>query len=250
FRAVLQIHKNQFVRAQSCIDNARDMLDTELTAMVGESYNRAYNAMVNVQMLSELEEVIQYKLVSERRKAIKSAWWNRLQGCQANVEEWHRILQVHSLVLTPQEDMKTWLKYASLCRKSGQLGLSQQTLVTLLEADPYLNQDKPIPSTYPMVTFAFMKHMWKSGQRQEAFKHLQYFVRTTLLPQVLPLGDLDDESEKKRNETISLLAKCHMKLGEWMTITEGVKGVNSNTIPHILQYHATATKYADKSYKV
>ncbi|XP_066917109.1 serine/threonine-protein kinase mTOR-like, partial [Clytia hemisphaerica] len=246
FRAVLQIHKNQFVRAQSCIDNARDMLDTELTAMVGESYNRAYNAMVNVQMLSELEEVIQYKLVSERREAIKSAWWNRLQGCQANVEEWHRILQVHSLVLTPQEDMKTWLKYASLCRKSGQLGLSQQTLVTLLEADPYLNQDKPIPSTYPMVTFAFMKHMWKSGQRQEAFKHLQYFVRTTLLPQVLPPGDLDDESEKKRNETISLLAKCHMKLGEWMTITEGV---NSNTIPHILQYHATATKYADKSYK-
>ena len=38
-----------------------------------------------------------------------------------------------------------------------------------------------------------------------------------------------------------------MKLGEWMTITEGV---NSNTIPQILQYHATATKYADKSYKV
>ena len=78
-------------------------------------------AMVNVQMLSELEEVIQYKLVSERREAIKTAWWNRLQGCQANVEEWHRILQVHSLILTPQEDMKTWLKYASLCRKSGQL---------------------------------------------------------------------------------------------------------------------------------
>lgn len=25
-----------------CIDSARDMLDTELTAMVGESYNRAY----------------------------------------------------------------------------------------------------------------------------------------------------------------------------------------------------------------
>jgi FKBP12-rapamycin complex-associated protein len=25
-----------------CIDKARDILDTELTAMVGESYNRAY----------------------------------------------------------------------------------------------------------------------------------------------------------------------------------------------------------------
>jgi len=35
--------------------------------------------MVNVQMLSELEEIIQFKLVPERREAIKRTWWNRLQ---------------------------------------------------------------------------------------------------------------------------------------------------------------------------
>lgn len=34
------------------------MLDTELAAMATESYQRAYGAMVQVQMLSELEEVI------------------------------------------------------------------------------------------------------------------------------------------------------------------------------------------------
>ena len=36
-------------------------------------------AMVTVQMLSELEEIIQYKLMPERREAIKQAWWFRLQ---------------------------------------------------------------------------------------------------------------------------------------------------------------------------
>ena len=55
------------------------MMDTDLTAMAGESYQRAYGAMVNVQMLSELEEVIQFKLVPERREAIKLMWWDRLQ---------------------------------------------------------------------------------------------------------------------------------------------------------------------------
>lgn len=35
--------------------------------------------MVNVQMLSELEEVIQYKLVPERQAVIKQMWWDRLQ---------------------------------------------------------------------------------------------------------------------------------------------------------------------------
>ena len=39
----------------------------------------ALQAMVTVQMLSELEEIIQCKLVPERREAIKRTWWNRLQ---------------------------------------------------------------------------------------------------------------------------------------------------------------------------
>lgn len=55
------------------------MLDTELTAMAGESYQRAYGAMVSVQMLAELEEVVQYKLVPERRPTIRKMWWDRLQ---------------------------------------------------------------------------------------------------------------------------------------------------------------------------
>lgn len=115
----MAIHKEQYDEAQRFIDTARDLLDTELTAMAGESYQRAYGAMVVVQMLSELEEVIQYKLVPERRSTLKAMWWQRLQTGQRLAEDWQRIIQVHSLVLSPQEDIHTWLKYASLCRKSG-----------------------------------------------------------------------------------------------------------------------------------
>ena len=42
YRAVLALHMDQFQLAQQCIDKARDILDTELTAMAGESYQRAY----------------------------------------------------------------------------------------------------------------------------------------------------------------------------------------------------------------
>lgn len=96
-------------------------MDTELTALAGESYQRAYTAMVQVQMLSELEEVMQYKLVSERRPVIRQMWWQRLSGCQRVVEDWQKIIQVRTLVVSPQEDVHTWLKYASLCRKSNRL---------------------------------------------------------------------------------------------------------------------------------
>lgn len=45
----------------------------------------------------------------------------------------------------------------------------------LLGVDPAKSPDQPIPSLYPQVTFAYMKHMWKSGQRvQIIFLFLLY----------------------------------------------------------------------------
>jgi hypothetical protein len=77
--------REQYGQAQTLIDSARDLLDTELTALSGESYQRAYGAMVLVQMLAELEEVIQYKILPERRAPIRKMWWQRLQVFILNV---------------------------------------------------------------------------------------------------------------------------------------------------------------------
>ena len=38
-----------------------------------------FQVMVNVQMLAELEEVIQFKQEPERREVIREMWWNRLR---------------------------------------------------------------------------------------------------------------------------------------------------------------------------
>ena len=35
----------------------------------------------------------------------------------------------------------------------------------LLGTDPTKHPDQPIPSKFPIVTFAYMKHMYKSGQK-------------------------------------------------------------------------------------
>jgi serine/threonine-protein kinase mTOR len=42
YQAIIALHKNQYSEAVRYIDKTRDLLDTELTALVGESYNRAY----------------------------------------------------------------------------------------------------------------------------------------------------------------------------------------------------------------
>lgn len=230
YRAVLAVHKDQYALAYRYVDSARDLLNTELTAMVGESYQRAHAAMVQGQMLAELEEVIQYKLVPERRATIRSMWWERLQGCEQRVEDWQRIIQVHTLVISPHEDMHTWLKYASLCRKSQRYMLSHKTLVMLLGVDPSIHPDNPLPIEHPHVSFAYTKHLWSAGQKELAFKQLQTFVTDAVA----------------RAEVGRLLARCYVKLGEWQ---ESLQGINEESISAVLQYYAAATDHDETWYK-
>ncbi|KAJ1339773.1 hypothetical protein BSLG_005592 [Batrachochytrium salamandrivorans] len=138
FRAIVAMHRNNFGEMQALINDTRELLDTELTALVGESYNRAYNIVVRIQMLAELEEIIQYKQAFDQpdiQMFIRKTWTARIQGCQRNVEVWQRILRVRALVVPPKEDLEIWIKFANLCRKSGRMNLSQRTLSGLL-AEP------------------------------------------------------------------------------------------------------------------
>ncbi|XP_030383558.1 serine/threonine-protein kinase Tor [Scaptodrosophila lebanonensis] len=241
YRAVLAVHHEDFEKAQFLIDETRDLLDTELTSMAGESYERAYGAMVCVQMLAELEEVIQYKLIPDRREPLKSMWWKRLQGGQRLVEDWRRIIQVHSLVVKPHEDIHTWLKYASLCRKNGSLHLSHKTLVMLLGMDPKQAPNEPLPSNQPQVTYAYTKYMDASGHLQEAYDQLRHFVNTYSAQ----LSYIPQEAVKQEDHR--LLARCYLRLATWQNKLQGI--LEPEAVQGALECFEKATSYDPNWYK-
>jgi len=57
---------------------------------------------------------------------------HRLEECERDVEVWQRVLQVRSLVLSPHEDVETWIDFADLCRTSDRLNLAEKTLTSLV----------------------------------------------------------------------------------------------------------------------
>ncbi|EDW03717.1 serine/threonine-protein kinase Tor [Drosophila grimshawi] len=242
YRAVLAVHREEYETAQRLIDETRDLLDTELTSMAGESYERAYGAMVCVQMLAELEEVIQYKLIPDRREPLKAMWWKRLQGGQRLVEDWRRIIQVHSLVVKPHEDIHTWLKYASLCRKSGSLYLSHKTLVMLLGTDPQLAPDEPLPCNLPQVTYAYTKYLAGSGEPELAYKQLDDFVNTYSAQ----LTCLPPEARKPQDQR--LMARCYLRLATWQNKQHENRS-NQDAVKGALECFAQATSYDPNWYK-
>lgn len=183
FGAILALHRNQFREAIACVEQAREGLDTELSALVSESYNRAYQVVVRVQMLAELEELIVYKQCDEKKQAtMRKTWETRLLGCQRNVEVWQRMLRLRALVISPSENMRMWIKFANLCRKSGRMGLAEKSLKQLIGTDaaletmiPYWSESKnglaaasPSPTVRnipPQVFYAMLEYEWELGQQ-------------------------------------------------------------------------------------
>ncbi|CAF0930015.1 unnamed protein product, partial [Didymodactylos carnosus] len=124
YRAVDAIRNDNFRQAQDAIDLARELLDVELTTLANESYNRAYSAMINAQLLSELEEVSYFKTLPERRQSICDIWQKRMSGNQPIIDDYHRLLLTHSLVLPMEQDLQSWIKLANLCCKSNRLTMA------------------------------------------------------------------------------------------------------------------------------
>ncbi|KAJ3037894.1 phosphatidylinositol kinase- protein kinase tor1 [Rhizophlyctis rosea] len=254
FKAILALHRNLFPQAAEFIDKTRDLLDTELMALVGESYNRSYNVVVRIQMLAELEEIISYKQLydqPDRQALIRKTWMTRLKGAQRNVEVWQRIFKVRALVISPREDMEMWIKFANLCRKSGRLSLSYKTLSGLLSQDNKDFRSLDIKSNAPPVVYACLKHLWASGSKEHAFHQMKEFTRAVVERcGITSLSDIGFQVECSRSDSgkaalVSLLARCYHKLGEWQSNLQ--EELDDAVIPEILRSYLAAT-HCDKDW--
>eukprot|EP00898_Chlorokybus_atmophyticus_P008681 jgi/Chlat1/8814/Chrsp90S08148 len=219
YRAVLCVRKGEFPQAQAHVERARELIATELAALVGESYERAYGDMVRVQQLAEIEEVMHYCQLkpeeADEKHRMQRMWSDRIRGAQRNVEVWQAVLAVRSLILPSAEDAQTWLKFASLCRKSGRVRQSHRTLVRLLQADQarMAPNGEAVGNGYipgfgmPNVFLAYLKHMWAvgdEGKRRDAFRHLQSFA-----------VELNNRVREGENMDSAFMSKVYLKLGTW-----------------------------------
>ena len=271
FGAILSLHRNQFDDAAIHIERAREGLDTELSALLGESYNRAYGTVVRVQMLAELEEIIAYKQnVShpEKQDTMRRTWMKRLKGCSSNVEDWQRLLKVRALVISPKENMEMWIKFANLCRKSARFGLAEKALNYLLGPDQDTSTALIDMQAPPQILYAELKYMWGVGHHRDALDNLRRFTAKVT-------RDVEESNAKPitngdrlliSSNTISgtevahhvpggdftnyhkLLARCYLKQGEWQIVIQ--KGDwHRDRVKDILASYSAATQYNSESYK-
>lgn len=255
FRAILALHRNLYPQASSFIEKTRELLDTELMALIGESYNRAYNVVVRIQMLAELEEIITYKQSydnPERQEVIHKTWMTRIEGCQRNVEVWQRILKVRALVIAPKDDMVPWIKFSNLCRKSGRLSLAHKSLYGLLtNANKNFSQLDTLNNP-PTVVYASLKYLWATGARDQSLAQMREFTDGLVgklgISASNSLGSqIEAMHESPKVDLLKVLARCYLKLGEWQIALTDV--LNEVVIPEMLRSYHAATMCDKDWYK-
>lgn len=152
FSAVLHVHRKEWTMAADAIDAARKAMDSRFTALMAESYSRAYPSMVTAQTLAEMEEIIEYQKIEkesqvyahrhpanrpngdEARERLLSVWRERLAGCRVDEEVHSSILAVRSLVLGPMDEVEANLTLSKLSRQAQRYNLAERVLLDPLAA--------------------------------------------------------------------------------------------------------------------
>ncbi|KAL3925177.1 MAG: hypothetical protein SGILL_000585 [Bacillariaceae sp.] len=151
FSAVLHVHRDEWQMAAEAIDASRKAMDGRFTALMAESYNRAYPSMVTAQTLAELEEIVEYRKIensckakahrhpssgpdsSEARERLLSVWRDRLAGCRFDAEVHSSIMAVRSLILGPTDEVDATLTLSELSRQAQRFKLAERVLLDPLE---------------------------------------------------------------------------------------------------------------------
>jgi FKBP12-rapamycin complex-associated protein len=147
FSAVIHIHRKQWSQAATAIDAARQAMDARFTALMAESYKRAYSGMISAQILAEMEEIIAYRKLESRaiasshrhptnrpnmeeaRPKLLSVWRDRLAGCRVDADVHSKILAVRSLVLGPTDEVQATLMLSDLSKQARMFKLAEKTLL-------------------------------------------------------------------------------------------------------------------------
>jgi len=216
YHALLSVHKNKVVQAKQFINEARNVAAAQLTALMGESYSRAYTVAVRIQQLAELEEISEYMNLNPlqeedrlKRQHILDLWKKRIQGVDRNVEVWQALLSVRSLVEPPANNVLWWTRFGNLVRKSDRPNKSRQILsYLLLGHNRELAPGEPIPDTFPRVKISYLTLLYGApATKNFAFTQMEQWVQSFSLPTTRVSAE--DQ------------ARCYAKFARWQMAKYG-----------------------------
>lgn len=264
YEAVISVYNDEFVKARAFIEKARVAITPTLIAMLGESYSRAYETIVRVQQLTELEEIIAYKQFrsEDARRTMREMWRRRLTVIAQNVEAWQDVLSVRALVLPKKTEAEQWVQYSHIVKKNNRFRRATKILEDLIVEMSGIKDPFPtIPdSVDPMVRHSYLELISNIPEMAtQAYNEMVRWVSSFRVQNVpttiqakcyLNLCEWDLQSHNELNETIisSLLSNCKAAMQcdeKWFKVWHVWAIVNYRILVHYSKEQTTSHKIFD-----
>ncbi len=285
FHAVLAIHERDFERCELHVDVARRRLENEFTSRLMESYSRAYSGMVSIQLLSELEEIMEYLKSIEHEKNTEAKWpesggggeqpvgeaeimrlglisrWNQRLECAApNERVWRHILTLHSLILEPIDDIQNWLHLARLCQQNGNFSLSHKVLERQLQC--------PVAELSSSVAGGIVRQNIDSSSSRSELKPevllsppqqgIKPLLRLAYLEHKWAAGEGDRQqiitelrilTDTIHVSEVDLKVHCLLRLGQWELKSRSTQELSNDTLRNVASKYELATGLQKDNYQ-
>ncbi|OHT09053.1 PIKK family atypical protein kinase [Tritrichomonas foetus] len=160
FLSLFSIASDEYNKTEKYIQRGFDELTNDLNVFSGSNANKASNNMVFAQHLIELTEVLNMKKTGD--KNIPKMWQHRLQNFSHESNAWTKLIEIRSLVLSPEDHMETYLKMLSILRKARKWRL----------IDAYCDRFFNDQSTIALL-ISRLKILWARGSKFQAASLLE-----------------------------------------------------------------------------
>jgi FKBP12-rapamycin complex-associated protein len=150
YEAIISIHKSDFEAAKVFIKKSRKHCENFLVGINKQTYFNNYDRLVRLQILSEMEEIINFhefadsvkadqnkgpsgyeqdslkKLLYKRKVQLLEMWSDRIEGADKNPQTWLDVLSVRTLLFKKWEMMPVMLRFARLAIKKNNQKLANR----------------------------------------------------------------------------------------------------------------------------
>ena len=178
YECVLLTQAGRFRDEQGFIDQCKKALDGDISALVGESYGRAYHLFVGIQQLSELEEIAivrrEHRLTE---KDVKELWEARLVNMTQDPIEWLGVLANHTLVLPREAELGLWIRFVDHANAHGRNKMANEVLRKLVGGQDLTTLLASTKSPMlPLLAKAAVSNVYAEGKTDTAMELLTSYL--------------------------------------------------------------------------
>lgn len=207
YKAVVAVSQRQVHRAEQFIQQCRRRLDSGVSTLIAESYERAYSEFIGCQQLSELEEMLLAISGHRTRQHWQEIWERRLVGMA--YEGWKGTMTNHTMMISQLDELNMWLKFVNLSRLNGHEFIGSDVLSQLrgnrtIESAVVATERSAVID--PALALASCQLVYDKEERGKAIALLTSYVQ---------INGVESSGEFAINQKASL-ALCYSKLSLWL----------------------------------